>query len=147
VTSSWFFLSTLNYDARSTTHQMLHLSPRLRVLVYHGITSRPSYYPIPNADNTGYNDIALCGTLPITFDIVCYQFLHKIFSPLNDVIIEFDCTLWKRKLILTYMGPGISATISSLRAGCRNSVYDSGFEFLCASPPFTCAAQTLFAEQ
>jgi len=21
VTSSWFFLSTLNYDARSTTHQ------------------------------------------------------------------------------------------------------------------------------
>jgi len=22
VTSSWFFLSTLNYDARSTTHQM-----------------------------------------------------------------------------------------------------------------------------
>jgi len=23
VTSSWFFLSTLNYDARSTTHQIL----------------------------------------------------------------------------------------------------------------------------
>jgi len=22
VTSSWFFLSTLNYDARSTTHQI-----------------------------------------------------------------------------------------------------------------------------
>jgi len=25
VTSSWFFLSTLNYDARSTTHQMIYL--------------------------------------------------------------------------------------------------------------------------
>jgi hypothetical protein len=24
VTSSWFFLSTLNYDARSTTHQIYH---------------------------------------------------------------------------------------------------------------------------
>ena len=24
MTSSWFFLSTLNYDARSTTHQILH---------------------------------------------------------------------------------------------------------------------------
>ena len=24
MTSSWFFLSTLNYDARSTTHQLLH---------------------------------------------------------------------------------------------------------------------------
>jgi hypothetical protein len=23
VTSSWFFLSTLNYDARSTTHQII----------------------------------------------------------------------------------------------------------------------------
>ena len=23
VTSSWFFLSTLNYDARSTTHQIV----------------------------------------------------------------------------------------------------------------------------
>jgi len=62
-------------------------------------------------------------------------------------MIEFDCTLWKRKWILTYMGPGISATSSSLRAGCRDSVYDSGFGFLCANPPFTRAAQTLFAEQ
>jgi len=26
VTSSWFFLSTLNYDARSTTHQTGSLS-------------------------------------------------------------------------------------------------------------------------
>ena len=26
MTSSWFFLSTLNYDARSTTHQNLHRS-------------------------------------------------------------------------------------------------------------------------
>ena len=25
MTSSWFFLSTLNYDARSTTHQILKL--------------------------------------------------------------------------------------------------------------------------
>jgi len=28
VTSSWFFLSTLNYDARSTTHQILMISKR-----------------------------------------------------------------------------------------------------------------------
>ena len=27
MTSSWFFLSTLNYDARSTTHQMRFVSP------------------------------------------------------------------------------------------------------------------------
>ena len=25
MTSSWFFLSTLNYDARSTTHQIMDL--------------------------------------------------------------------------------------------------------------------------
>jgi hypothetical protein len=25
VTSSWFFLSTLNYDARSAAHQILHI--------------------------------------------------------------------------------------------------------------------------
>jgi len=37
VTSSWFFLSTLNYDARSTTHQiciLLHLVRFLLTLNY-----------------------------------------------------------------------------------------------------------------
>jgi len=29
VTSSWFFLSTLNYNARSTTHQII---PQIKVL-------------------------------------------------------------------------------------------------------------------
>jgi len=34
VTSSWFFLSTLNYDARSTTHQESVISWRLGVKSY-----------------------------------------------------------------------------------------------------------------
>jgi len=29
VTSSWFFLSTLNYDARSTTHQKMKVARAL----------------------------------------------------------------------------------------------------------------------
>jgi hypothetical protein len=40
MTSSWFFLSTLNYDARSTTHQILYfeighgLEPKELMLIF-----------------------------------------------------------------------------------------------------------------
>jgi len=33
VTSSWFFLSTLNYDARSTTHQIYTNHVRAHVVM------------------------------------------------------------------------------------------------------------------
>ena len=33
MTSSWFFLSTLNYDARSTIHQIFHIVHRLRLKI------------------------------------------------------------------------------------------------------------------
>ena len=62
---------------------MLHLSPRLRVLLCHSITTRPSYYPIPNADNPGYNDIALCDTLPVLTYLLTYL-LHGAESFLRS---------------------------------------------------------------
>jgi len=34
VTSSWFFLFTLNYDARSTTHQMYKKKLCLKLAIY-----------------------------------------------------------------------------------------------------------------
>jgi CRISPR/Cas system-associated endoribonuclease Cas2 len=34
VTSSWFFLSTLNYDARSTTHQISYFCFNFSVFIY-----------------------------------------------------------------------------------------------------------------
>jgi len=41
VTSSWFFLSTLNYDARSTTHQIYSIKPITRPVPHFvGRTSR-----------------------------------------------------------------------------------------------------------
>jgi hypothetical protein len=67
-----------------------------------------------------------------------------MFSPLNNVITEFDCTLWKMKSILTYMGPGISAC--GLDANIQFVTVALGF-FACANPPCTCAAQALFPEQ
>jgi len=36
VTSSWFFLSTLNYDARSTTHQIYKSHIKCYVAIKHG---------------------------------------------------------------------------------------------------------------
>jgi len=49
VTSSWFFLSTLNYDARSTTHQMDNF---VFILVFLSRSSLyMSTYSVPNEDN------------------------------------------------------------------------------------------------
>ena len=42
MTSSWFFLSTLNYDARSTTHQ-IYKSPCLTFSVLMTFTQCPIY--------------------------------------------------------------------------------------------------------
>ena len=40
MTSSWFFLSTLNYDARSTTHQILIFSWYANVCCHHHCSGR-----------------------------------------------------------------------------------------------------------
>ena len=46
MTSSWFFLSTLNYDARSTTHQINLLQSVLLSELVTSLTVRISSFPI-----------------------------------------------------------------------------------------------------
>jgi len=43
VTSSWFFLSTLNDDARSTTHQILECVEKKNIIFYHNTTHNYSH--------------------------------------------------------------------------------------------------------
>jgi len=59
VTSNWFFLSTLNYDARSTTHQpymnvlylFIHYPFRLKMHYYRGrnLKGSPKEYSAPTS--------------------------------------------------------------------------------------------------
>ena len=55
MTSSWFFLSTLNYDARSTTHQFYYLH-RLKII------NEPTC-PSGNGDQTTDHSIYACESL------------------------------------------------------------------------------------
>ena len=95
MTSSWFFLSTLNYDARSTAHQIYILGPSCGLLgskpgrtipghVTGGLYYTRIDYDFPSANKTIFMNITLYSrAFPLPIDPE-----QRDTDPLNHPFIE-----------------------------------------------------------
>ena len=88
MTSSWFFLSTLNYDARSTTHQIYDIKGYYRyfddILTVH-------------TDNT-----TNIHTVPHEFNSITPKLQFTLEKEQNDKINFLDFTVVKTQKGLTF---------------------------------------------